>query len=70
MDKEVFDEFGNVIGSKAGLEPNLEPTYTVDITSPLAIEKPNEDEENKLNNDKMQSKPRYQYDWSKHSCGN
>lgn len=54
MDEEIFDEFGNVIGSKAGLEPNLEPTYTVDTTSSLAIEKPKDEEENELSNDMMQ----------------
>ena len=46
MDEEIFDEFGNVIGSKAGLEYTLKPTDTVDTKGSLAIQKEDDDEEN------------------------
>lgn len=54
MDEEIFDEFGNVIGSKAGLEYTLKPTDTVDTKGSLDIQKEDDDEENDLSHNHMQ----------------
>ena len=54
MDEELFDEFGNVIGSKAGLEPTLQLIHTAATKDSVVVQKGEDKEENESHGNHLQ----------------